>query len=156
MERADKKSVFNYFFKLDHQHKSVWIYYFKIIDSAHFRQLHLKLFFFFHIQNLVYSPEKLRRVRIILCFVGGIVLLALLAVAIYFIVSSSDDPSNDVRHGERSNGIHLEDVLLDKLSARHFNGTWSGSSIIYKENNVSFRQVYCKIEHIFKMLLKEF
>lgn len=92
-------------------------------------------------QNLVYSPEKLRRVRIILFVVGGIVLLGLLATALYFIISASDgtDSSASVQPG---NAIQLEDVLQGKLAAHHFNGSWSSdSNVIYKENNVSFQQV---------------
>ncbi|XP_037826904.1 protein kinase 4-like, partial [Lucilia sericata] len=90
-----------------------------------------------YMKNLVYSPAKLRRVRIILCVVGGIVLLALLGTAIYFIVSGSEDGTNSGGNGNGgpSNGIHLEDVLQGKLVARHFNGSWSGNNIIYKENN---------------------
>ncbi|XP_046809114.1 venom dipeptidyl peptidase 4 isoform X2 [Lucilia cuprina] len=92
-----------------------------------------------YMKNLVYSPAKLRRVRIILCVVGGIVLLALLGTAIYFIVSGSEDGTNNDGNGNGnggpSNGINLEDVLQGKLVARHFNGSWSGSNIIYKENN---------------------
>ncbi|XP_065361054.1 venom dipeptidyl peptidase 4 isoform X2 [Calliphora vicina] len=87
-------------------------------------------------KNLVYSPQKLRRIRIILCVVGGIVLLALLATALYFIVNSSEIDSPADNNGAPSNGIHLEDILQGKLISRHFNGSWStDNNIIYKENN---------------------
>ncbi|TMW53741.1 hypothetical protein DOY81_001146 [Sarcophaga bullata] len=86
-------------------------------------------------QNLVYSPEKLRRVRIILFGVGGIVLLALLATALYFIISASDSTDNSA-NANTANVIQLEDILQGKLLAHHFNGSWSsGSNVMYKEDN---------------------
>ncbi|KAM7358770.1 dipeptidyl peptidase 4 omega isoform 3-T6 [Cochliomyia hominivorax] len=98
-------------------------------------------------ENLVYSPEKLRRVRIILSVVGGVVLLALLGTALYFIISNSDVPNNDANTSSPAVGINLEDVLTGKLAAKHFNGSWTtGNSIIYKVNN-NFQNLQAIMEY---------
>ncbi|XP_058986361.1 venom dipeptidyl peptidase 4-like isoform X2 [Musca domestica] len=89
-------------------------------------------------QNLVPSPQKLRKRRIII--VCGILIAILVAIGIYFIVTAgSDDSTNGDGNGGgsgSSNGIHLEDILQGKLLSRSFNGSWSnGPNVIYKENH---------------------
>ncbi|EDW70239.2 venom dipeptidyl peptidase 4 isoform X3 [Drosophila virilis] len=82
-------------------------------------------------QNLVYSKEKKRRVRIILSIVGAVIAVALLATMLVFVLGSGD--TNDDK--PKDNAIDLEDVLSGQLYAKRFNGSWSsGNSVIYKEN----------------------
>ncbi|XP_037901190.1 venom dipeptidyl peptidase 4 isoform X1 [Glossina fuscipes] len=85
-------------------------------------------------QNLVYSPQKVRRVRIILSIVAVLVVIALLAIIVTFLIRGSNDAAEAV---PPRNSIQLDDILQSKLVARHFNGSWSrGSNILYRENNI--------------------
>ncbi|XP_064552376.1 venom dipeptidyl peptidase 4 isoform X3 [Drosophila montana] len=82
-------------------------------------------------QNLVYSKEKKRRVRIILSIVGAVIAVALLATMLVFVLGSGDTSDDK----PKDNAIDLEDVLSGQLYAKRFNGSWTnGNSVIYKEN----------------------
>ncbi|ALC44613.1 ome [Drosophila busckii] len=85
-------------------------------------------------KNLMYSKEKRRRVRIILCIVAAIVAVALIATMIVFIVGADHGNSaNDDNMPDK--GINLEDVLSGQLYAKRFNGSWSnGHSVIFKQH----------------------
>ncbi|KAH8270566.1 hypothetical protein KR018_011616 [Drosophila ironensis] len=87
-------------------------------------------------KNLMSSKAKKRRLRIILSVVAGIVGLALLATALYFIIRTDDNDSESNGGGSGANdAIDLEDVLSGQLYAKRFNGSWSnGNSVIFKEN----------------------
>ncbi|XP_032599445.1 venom dipeptidyl peptidase 4 isoform X2 [Drosophila grimshawi] len=84
-------------------------------------------------KNLVYSKEKKRRLRIILCIVGAIVAVALLATLLVIFLGSDDDNGSSDKPND--NAINLEDVLSGQLYAKRFNGSWSnGNNVIYKEH----------------------
>ncbi|XP_037957263.1 venom dipeptidyl peptidase 4-like [Teleopsis dalmanni] len=83
--------------------------------------------------NNIYSQMKTRRLRLILGIIFGIVIIALLGTAIYFIVRGGDFDNNQPKPEE--NGIKLEDVLTGRLAPKRFNGSWSGSNLIYKEEH---------------------
>ncbi|SPP76057.1 venom dipeptidyl peptidase 4 isoform X3 [Drosophila guanche] len=85
-------------------------------------------------QNLMYSKEKKRRVRIILSLVTAVIAVALLATALVFILKTDKDNGSSSDNSE-SNGIDLEDVLSGQLYAKRFNGSWSnGNTVLYKDN----------------------
>lgn len=87
----------------------------------------------------MYSPQKVRRVRIILSIVAVLVVIALLAIIVTFLIRGSNDAVEAV---PPRNSIQLDDILQSKLVARHFNGSWSrGSNILYRENNVRINSI---------------
>ncbi|XP_054086217.1 venom dipeptidyl peptidase 4 isoform X2 [Zeugodacus cucurbitae] len=84
--------------------------------------------------NLGYSPMKIRKLRIILGTIAALVVIALLAVGLTFIIKAGDD--DDLTPPETDNGLHLDEVITGALSAHRFNGTWTPQSrILYRENN---------------------
>ncbi|XP_030385628.1 venom dipeptidyl peptidase 4-like [Scaptodrosophila lebanonensis] len=85
-------------------------------------------------QSPEYSPAKKRKLRLILTVVAVIFALALLAVALVFLLNSDDDNSSDGHHGG-DNSINLDDVLTQQYYAKSFNGSWSSdTNVIFKHN----------------------
>lgn len=79
--------------------------------------------------------------RIILCVVGGIIAIALLATMLALILRSDDE--NGSSDKPKDNAINLEDVLSGQLYAKRFNGSWSnGNSVIYRVNAVGVRDLH--------------
>ncbi|XP_069968289.1 venom dipeptidyl peptidase 4 isoform X2 [Bactrocera oleae] len=84
--------------------------------------------------NLGYAPMKIRKLRIILGTIAALIVIALLAVALTFIIKAGDD--DDVSPQDKDNGLHLDEVITGALSAHRFNGTWTPQSrILFRENN---------------------
>lgn len=80
---------------------------------------------------------KIRKLRIILGTIAALIVIALLAVALTFIIKAGDD--DDVNPQEKDNGLHLDEVITGALSAHRFNGTWTPQSrILFRENNVRY------------------
>lgn len=80
---------------------------------------------------------KIRKLRIILGTIAALVVIALVAVALTFIIKAGDD--DDVAPQEKDNGLHLDEVITGALSAHRFNGTWTPQSrILFRENNVRY------------------
>lgn len=96
------------------------------------------------IQDVYYPEHKIRRIRIILIIVGGILALSLLAIALVYIVRGLQD------EGEHKvgSGIRLEDVLYGGWVSRTFNGSWAtNGNIIYKQGKVSYIETLFYIIH---------
>nr|XP_036216801.1 venom dipeptidyl peptidase 4 isoform X1 [Bactrocera oleae] len=86
------------------------------------------------LKNLGYAPMKIRKLRIILGTIAALIVIALLAVALTFIIKAGDD--DDVSPQDKDNGLHLDEVITGALSAHRFNGTWTPQSrILFRENN---------------------